>query len=166
MNGLAIEDGACRQVQCSNMSKSHSLTWMVSFETSLCRNRHELQMLPSASVMVHCLTEQNAVRDKTCRLRKGNYNRKHRAAPKTEGPKQQLSNSCNSITTDFFFFRWLSAGFPSRQSYKLWSLEDDKCLPPMFVLALPAHHINQMVWKQKGQRHDDDIWLSKWKRII
>lgn len=44
---------------------------------------------------------------------------------------------------------------------QLCSLEDDKCLSPMFLLALPAHHINPLLEKQNGRRHDDDIWLSK-----
>lgn len=51
-------------------------------------------------------------------------------------------------------------GFPSRLELQLFSLEDDKCLPPMFIHALPAHHINQTLLKKKGQRHGDDIEMK------
>lgn len=55
------------------------------------------------------------------------------------------------------FFSFFSTGFPSRLELQLFSLEDDECLLPMFIHALPAHHINQTLWKKKGQRHGDDI---------
>lgn len=31
---------------------------------------------------------------------------------------------------------------------------------PMFILALPAHHINQLLLKKQGQRHGDDIEMK------
>lgn len=72
--------------------------------------------------------------------------------PKTKTTKQWVRNDvilCNAFTIEFFccfFFFPLTVRRISKQAeLQLCSLEDDKCLPPMFLLALPAHHINQML---------------------
>lgn len=76
--------------------------------------------------------------------------------PKVETPKHRAHDDVNhvmqSLLNPFFFFstRRLSTRFPSRQ-LQLCSLEDDKCLSAMFLLALPAHHINQTLWKLGGR---------------
>lgn len=68
--------------------------------------------------------------------------------PKTKKSKQ---SDCNDVILvmqsllNFFFFPLTVHRISMQAELQLCSLEDDKCLPPMFLLALPAHHINQML---------------------
>ena len=81
--------------------------------------------------------------------------------PKCKSIKEtnpSICQLCNTITINVFFLLLLffaihlAVSRISKQAeLQLFSPQDDKCLHSVFLLALPAHHINQMCSK-RGDR--------------